>query len=68
LTVAFVVAIPVSLAVIHKYLEGFAHKATVSWWLFAIAGVAVAGISLLTLSWQVRKATRINPSNVLQGE
>lgn len=68
LTVAFVVAIPVSLAVIHKYLEGIAHKATVSWWLFAIAGVAVAGISLLTLSWQVRKATRINPSNVLQGE
>ncbi len=68
LTTAFVVVIPVSLVVIHEYLEGFAHKATVTWWLFVIAGVVVVSISLLTLVWEVRKAMGINPSNMLQGE
>lgn len=68
LGVAFIVAVPVSLVVIHKYLEGFAYKAPVSWWLFAIAGVTVMGISLPTILWQVRKAMKVNPAKVLKGE
>ncbi len=68
LALAFAIAVPTALFVIHKYLEGFAHKAPVSWWLFAIAGIVVAGVSLLTLSWQVRKALQVNPAKVLKGE
>lgn len=68
LAAAFAVAVPAAHLVIHKYLEGFAHKAPVSWWLFAISGVTVVVISLLTLAWQVRKAMRINPAKVLKGE
>jgi len=30
-------------------------KPSVSWWLFAVAGISVSGVSLLTLMWQVRK-------------
>ena len=62
---AFVVAVPVSYLFINKYLEGFAHKAPVSWWLFAVSAVVVAGVSLLTLVWQVKKAVRIDPARVL---
>ena len=65
---SFLVAVPVSYWVIKKYLEGFAHQAPVSWWLFAVAGLFVAGISFLTLNIQIRKAMRINPAEVLKGE
>ena len=65
---SFLVAVPVSYFAIKKYLEGFAHQAPISWWLFAIAGVFVAGISFLTLNIQIRKAMRVNPAEVLKGE
>lgn len=65
---AFVVAVPVSYFAISKYLEGFAHKASISWWLFALAAVVVSAISLLTLVWQIKRAMKINPANALQSE
>lgn len=58
---SFAVSIPLSYIAINKYLEGFAHKASISWWLFVVSGIAVTVISLLTLTWQIRKAMRINP-------
>ena len=68
LAVAFAAAIPVSYFAIKKYLENFAHQTAVSWWLFVAAAVIVAGISLLTLIWQIKRAMKINPTNVLQSE
>ena len=65
---AFVVAVPVSYFAISRYLEGFAHKAPISWWLFAVAAVVVSAISLLTLVWQIKRAMKINPANALQSE
>ncbi|MDD3512075.1 MAG: ABC transporter permease, partial [Fermentimonas sp.] len=58
---AFLISIPLSYFAIYKYLEGFAYKATISWWLFVISGFIVVGISVITISWQVRKAMKINP-------
>ena len=68
LAVSFLLAVPVSYFVIIKYLEGFAHKAPVSWWLFAIAGILVGAISYLTLYFQIKRAVRINPAVVLKRE
>lgn len=68
LGIAFVTSIPVSWCIITKYLEGFANKAPLSWWLFAVAGVVTAVISLATLLWQVRRAAMIHPAKVLKGE
>lgn len=65
---AFAVAIPLSYFAISKYIEGFAHRTTISWWLFAIAAIVVAAISLITLMWQVNVAMKINPTRVLKGE
>ena len=65
---AFVVAIPVTYMFIHRYLEAFAHKAPVSWWLFFVSAIVVAGVSMLTLFWQVKRAVRINPADILKSE
>ena len=68
LAISFVIAMPVALFAIHRYLEDFANKATVSWWLFAIALAITAGISLLTLIWQTQKAANQNPAEVVKAE
>jgi len=68
LGIAFVLSIPIALFAIHKYLENFAHKTSVSWWLFGIAIVAAAGISLLTLIFQTCKASWKNPAEVVKKE
>ena len=68
LAVSFVIAAPVALLAINRYLENFAHKATVSWWLFAISAALTAGISLLTLLYQTQKAASQNPADVVKSE
>ncbi|MFA5650545.1 MAG: FtsX-like permease family protein [Proteiniphilum sp.] len=65
---SFLISIPLSYFVIHRYLEDFAYKASISWWLFAIAGIVVTGVSLGTLMGQASKAMRINPVNALKAE
>jgi ABC-type antimicrobial peptide transport system permease subunit len=68
LGIAFAVSIPVALFAIRKYLENFAFKASVSWWLFGIAFIVTVAISLLTLIYQIHKASNENPANVLKSE
>jgi ABC-type antimicrobial peptide transport system permease subunit len=68
LSIAFAVSVPVALFAIHKYLENFAFKATVSWWLFPAAGIVTATVSLLTLIHQTRKASNENLVEVLKTE
>ena len=68
LAIAFLIATPVSWLAIHKYLENFAHKASISWWLFAVAIVITGSISLLTLIWQTRRAARMNPAIAIKNE
>ena len=68
LLVSFVIAAPVAVFAINRYLEDFANKAPVSWWLFAIAIVTTAAISLLTLVYQTQKAANQNPADVVKSE
>lgn len=68
LGICFLIATPVSYLIIEKYLEGFANKSPVSWWLFAMAVIITAFVSFATLIWQINKAARINPATVLKGE
>jgi ABC-type antimicrobial peptide transport system permease subunit len=68
LGVAFIVAAPIALFVIQKYLENFALKAPVSWWLFAMALVVTVAVSLMTLLYQTYKAGNENPANVVKSE
>lgn len=65
---AFIISIPISWFAMHKWLEGFAYKTTMSWWIFALAGFTALSIALLTVSWQSFKAAIANPVESLRDE
>ncbi len=66
--IAFVIATPVAYYAMNKWLENFAYKTTLSWWIFALAGVLALGIALLTVSWQSWRAATRNPVEALRYE
>jgi putative ABC transport system permease protein len=66
--IAFVIAAPISWYAMNKWLENFAYKTGLSWWIFALAGVSALGIALLTVSWQSWKAATRNPVEALRYE
>jgi len=66
--IAYIIAVPLSYFIMKKYLEGFAYKTTLSWWIFALAGVIAMGIALLTVSWQSWRAATRNPVDALRYE
>ena len=66
--IAFVIATPVAWFAMNKWLENFAYKTTLSWWIFALAGLLALGIALLTVSWQSWKAATRNPVEALRYE
>lgn len=65
---AFGVSTPVAWIISNNWLEGFAYKTTLSWWIFALAGLLALGIALLTVSWQSWKAATRNPVEALRYE
>ncbi|MCK5457553.1 MAG: FtsX-like permease family protein, partial [Melioribacteraceae bacterium] len=66
--IAFVIACPIAYYAMNKWLENFAYKTTLSWWVFALAGVLSLGIALLTVSWQSWRAAIRNPVEALRYE
>jgi putative ABC transport system permease protein len=65
---AFIVATPVAYYVMNKWLENFAYKTTLSWWIFVLAGTLALGIAMLTVSWQSWKVATRNPVEALRYE
>jgi putative ABC transport system permease protein len=65
---AFIIATPVAYFAMNKWLENFAYKTTLSWWIFALAGLLALGIALLTVSWQSWRAATRNPVEALRYE
>ena len=68
LVISFAIASPIALLAINRYLEDFANKAAVSWWLFVVALVLTSTISLLTLIYQTVRAASQNPADVVKRE
>ena len=68
IAIAFGIAVPVTLYAMHKWLENFAYKTELSWWIFALAGILALGIALLTVSWQSWRAATRNPVEALRYE
>jgi putative ABC transport system permease protein len=63
---AFIIATPIAWYAMHRWLESFAYKAEMSWWIFAFAGLLALGIALLTVSWQSFRAANRNPVEALR--
>jgi putative ABC transport system permease protein len=66
--IAFLIATPIAWFVMRKWLESYAYKTNLSWWIFALAGLLVLGIALLTVSWQSWRAATKNPVEALRYE
>ncbi|MBN2634633.1 MAG: ABC transporter permease [Prolixibacteraceae bacterium] len=66
--IAFVIATPIAYYVMHNWLDNFAYKTNLSWWIFALAGLLALGIALLTVSWQSWRAATRNPVEALRYE
>ena len=66
--IAFIIATPIAWFAVYKWLENFAYKTEISWWIFALAGLLASGIALITVSWQSWKAARRNPVESLRYE
>jgi putative ABC transport system permease protein len=66
--VAFVIATPIAWYAMDKWLQNFAYKTELSWWIFALAGLLAMGIALLTVSWQSWRAATRNPVEALRYE
>jgi putative ABC transport system permease protein len=67
-TIAFVIACPVSWYIMHQWLQSFAYKTELSWWIFVLGGIIASGIALLTVSWQSWLASTRNPVEALRYE
>ncbi len=65
---AIVIAIPVSWWAMHKWLQTFAYRVEITWWLPALAGIFAIFIALITVSFQAIKAAVTNPVNNLRSE
>ncbi len=68
IVIAFTIATPVSWLIINRWLENFAYKTNLSWWIFALSGVLALGIAVLTVSFQSWKAATKNPVESLRYE
>ena len=66
--IAFIIATPIAYYAMNKWLENFAYKTSLNWWIFALAGLLALGIALLTVSWQSWRAATRNPVEALRYE
>ena len=65
---AFVIAAPVAWWAVYKWLQDYAYKTNMSWWIFAMCGLFMLFIALITLSVQTIRAAVANPVKSLRTE
>ena len=66
--VAFAAAVPVAYVVMQRWLEDFAYRTELSWWIFAGAGAAALSIALATVTYQAIRSAMENPVQSLRFE
>ncbi|HET6769571.1 MAG TPA: ABC transporter permease [Chitinophagaceae bacterium] len=65
---AAVIAFPIGWVLMTKWLEDFAYRVEISWWVFAVAGIGTLMIAIITVSFQAIKAAWVNPVKSLRTE
>ncbi|MFT4155275.1 ABC transporter permease [Parafilimonas sp.] len=66
--VSAIIATPIAWWLMHKWLQDFAYRVTIQWWMFVVAAIAACIIALLTVSYQAVKAAMANPVKSLRTE
>ncbi len=68
IAIAFAIAAPVAWYYMQHWLQDYAYRINVSWWIFAAAGFIAIGIAVVTISFQAIKAAMANPVKALRTE
>ena len=66
--IAFIIGCPIAWIIMNKWLQNYATKTELSWWIFALAGIIAIIIALFTVSWQSWRAATKNPVDALRDE
>ncbi|MEO5592632.1 MAG: ABC transporter permease [Chitinophagaceae bacterium] len=65
---AFIIAAPLAWWATYKWLQDFVYKTSMSWWIFAVSGLAMLAAAIITLSLQTIKTATANPVKSLRSE
>jgi putative ABC transport system permease protein len=66
--IAIVIATPIAWWAMNKWLEAFAYRVSISWWMFIAAGLLAVLIAFLTVGFQTFKAALSNPVKSIRME
>ena len=67
-TIAFIISCPIAYYTMSIWLENFAYKTSLSWWVFALAGFTALVVTIITVSWISWRAATKNPVEALRYE
>jgi putative ABC transport system permease protein len=65
--VSFVIATPLAWIIMNKWLQGFAYRQNITWWVMVVAGAGAVFIAFATISMQSFRAATANPVESLRG-
>jgi len=65
---ATIAALPIAFFAGDRWLQEYAYRTTLPWWIFAIPAVLILGVAALTMSYQVLRTARTNPAETLKYE
>lgn len=68
IVLAFIIAVPLSYYIMQKWLENYAYKTELSWWIFVFSGLFILTISAISITMQSWKAVTANPIKTLKNE
>lgn len=68
IAISFVIACPLAWYAMDQWLQNFAYKTSLSWWIYIVSGAVAIGIALATVSWQSWRAAVKNPVEALRYE
>jgi putative ABC transport system permease protein len=66
--ISIIIAAPLAWLAMHKWLEGFAYRQNIQWWVFAVTALGAIAIAFITISFQSVKAALANPIESLRSE
>lgn len=66
--IAIGIAIPIAWWILHNWLQDFAYRINISWWIFGLSGIVAIAVALATISFQAIKAAGANPVKSLRSE
>jgi len=66
IALSFLIGAPIAAWAMNQWLQGFAYRVSISWWMFVVSGLLALFIALATISFQAVKAALANPINSLR--